>query len=108
MSAETATSTVASGLVAKDGQAVPLLGVRAEAEIKDYAARVVLLQRYRNDEKQPIEAVYKFPLDEAAAVCAFEATIDGRRVVGQVEEREKAFAKYDEAMAAGHGAYLLD
>jgi hypothetical protein len=108
MSAETATSTVAGGLVAKDGQPVPLLGVRAEAEIKDYAARVVLLQRYRNDEKQPIEAVYKFPLNEAAAVCGFEATIDGRRVVGQVEEREKAFEKYDEAMAAGHGAYLLD
>jgi len=106
MSAETA--TVPSGLVAKDGQTVPLLGVRVEAEIKDYAARVVLVQRYRNDETQPIEAVYKFPLDEAAAVCAFEATIDDRRVVGQVEEREKAFEKYDEAMAAGHGAYLLD
>jgi hypothetical protein len=106
MSVETA--TVPSGLVAKDGQAVPLLGVRVEAEIKDYGARVVLIQRYRNDEKQPIEAVYKFPLDEAAAVCAFEATIDDRRVFGQVEEREKAFQKYDEAMAAGHGAYLLD
>jgi Ca-activated chloride channel homolog len=106
MSVETA--TVASGLVAKDGHPVPLLGVRVEAEIKDYGARVVLIQRYRNDEKQPIEAVYKFPLDEAAAVCGFEATIDDRHVVGQVEEREKAFEKYDEAMAAGHGAYLLD
>jgi hypothetical protein len=106
MSVETA--TVPSGLVAKDGQAVPLLGVRVEAEIKDYGARVVLIQRYRNDESQPIEAAYKFPLDEAAAVCAFEATIDDRRVFGQVEEREKAFQKYDEAMAAGHGAYLLD
>jgi hypothetical protein len=106
MRAETA--TVPSGLVARDGHAVPLLGVRVEAEIKDYAARIVLVQRYRNEEKQPIEAVYKFPLDEAAAVCAFEATIDGRHVVGQVEEREKAFERYDEAMAAGHGAYLLD
>ncbi len=63
MSAETA--TVPCGLVAKGGQPVPLLGVRVEAEVKDYAARVVLVQRYRNDETQPIEAVYKFPLDEA-------------------------------------------
>jgi hypothetical protein len=106
MSADTA--TVPSGLVTTGGEPVPLLGVRVEAEIKDYGARVVLVQRYRNDEKQPIEAVYKFPLDEAAAVCAFEATIDDRRVIGEVEEREKAFLKYDEAMAAGHGAYLLD
>jgi Ca-activated chloride channel family protein len=94
--------------VAVGGQPVPLLGVRVEAEIKDYGARVVVFQRYRNDETQPIEAVYKFPLDEAAAVCGFEATIDDRHVVGQVEEREKAFEKYDDAMAAGHGAYLLD
>ena len=79
-----------------------------EAEIRDYGARVVLIQRYRNDESEPIEAVYKFPLDEAAAVCGFEATIDGRRVVAHVEEREKAFRTYDEALAAGHGAYLLD
>ncbi|HYN01874.1 MAG TPA: VIT domain-containing protein, partial [Vicinamibacteria bacterium] len=86
----------------------PLVGVRVEAEIRDYGVRVVVIQRYRNDESQPIEAVYKFPLDEAAAVVGFDAVIDGRRVVGHVEEKEKAFAEYDEAMASGHGAYLLD
>jgi hypothetical protein len=47
-----------------------------EAEIKDYSTRVVLIQRYRNDESEPIEAVYKFPMDDAAAVCGFEAAID--------------------------------
>ena len=107
MSAETA-AVVKCGLLTTAGHAVPLVSVHVEAEIRDYGAWVVLIQRYRNDESQPIEAVYKFPLDEAAAVCGFEATIDGRRVVGVVEEREKAFEKYDQAMAAGHGAYLLD
>ena len=29
-------------------------------------------------------------------------------MVGRVEEREKAFEEYDEALATGHGAYLLD
>ena len=106
MSAETATA--ASGLVTVGGDLVPLVGVRVEAEIRDYGVRVVVIQRYRNDESQPIEAVYKFPLEEGAAVCGFEATIDGRRVVGHVEEKEKAFVEYDEAMASGHGAYLLD
>ena len=49
-----------------------------------------------------------FPLEEGAAVSGFEAMIDGTHVVGRVQEREKAFATYDDALAAGHGAYLLD
>jgi Ca-activated chloride channel family protein len=96
-----------TGLVAA-GQPVPLAGVKIEAEVKDFASRVVMTQRYRNAEAVPIEAVYVFPLEEGAAVCGFEAIIDGLHVVGEVQEREKAFEKYDEALAAGHGAYLLD
>jgi Ca-activated chloride channel family protein len=102
------TLTAPSGLLSSEGARVPLVGVLAEAQIRDYACRVVLSQRFRSDEDRPIEAVYKFPIDEAAAVCGFEVEIDGRRILGRVEEREKAFETYDEALTAGHGAYLLD
>src|SRR5262245_23353882 len=88
--------------------AVPLEGVRIEARIRDYCARVTVSQRYRNTESRPLEAVYVFPLDEGAAVCGFEALIGETHVVGRVKEREQAFADYDDAIAAGHGAYLLD
>ena len=91
-----------------DGSAVPLLGVSVEVELKGFAARVTLSQRYRNDGETPLEATYVFPLDEAAAVCGFEALVDGRVIAGKVMEREKAFEVYDEAISAGHGAYLLD
>jgi Ca-activated chloride channel family protein len=64
-----------SGLLSREGTPVPLVGVHARAEIRDYACRVVLSQRFRNDEAKPIEAVYKFPLDEGAAVCGFEVEI---------------------------------
>jgi hypothetical protein len=87
---------------------IPLEGVRVEARIRDFCARVTVSQRYRNTEDAPLEAVYVFPLDEGAAVCGFEALIDGTHVVGRVKEREEAFAAYDDAMALGHGAYLLD
>lgn len=96
-----------SGLHA-GGSAVPLLGVSVEAELKGFAARVTLSQRYRNDGETPLEATYVFPLDESAAVCGFEALVDGRVIAGRVLEREKAFEVYDEAISAGHGAYLLD
>ncbi len=49
-----------------------------------------------------------FPLDEGAAVCGFEAIIDGTLVVGEVKEREAAFEMYDRAIEEGHGAFLLD
>lgn len=91
-----------------DGSAVPLLGVSVEAELKGFAARVTLSQRYRNEGESPLEATYVFPLDEAAAVCGFEALVDGRVIAGKVLEREEAFNLYDEAISAGHGAYLLD
>ena len=99
----------ASGLRAREsGQPIPLEHVHVEAHVVDLAARVTLRQTYRNQEKVPLEVVYVFPLDENAAVCAFEATVGGVRYVGQVKEREEAFRDYDDAMEAGHGAYLLD
>ncbi len=87
---------------------VPLLGVRARAEVRGTAARLVLAQRFRNDSDLPLEVVYTFPLEEGSAVAGFEVEIGGRRVSGEVEERDKAFRLYDEALAKGHGGYLLD
>lgn len=89
-------------------EAIPLEGVSVEAHLKDFTAKVTISQRFVNRGPRPIEAVYVFPLDEGAAVCSFEAVVDGVRVTGQAMDREKAFEKYDDAMAAGHGAYLLD
>lgn len=103
-------TTPSAGLVPREeGRTpVPLRGVSIEAEISGFCARVSVAQRYVNTEDKPIEAVYVFPLDEGAAVCGFEAVLDGTLVVGEVQEREKAFEIYDEAIQDGHGAFLLD
>ena len=97
-----------SGLFTTDAAPVPLAGVSIETEITNLCARVAATQRYVNRESTPIEATYVFPLDEGAAVCGFEAIIDGTLVVGEVKEREEAFRMYDDAMERGHGAFLLD
>jgi Ca-activated chloride channel family protein len=82
--------------------------VDVRAEITGAHARVTCTQRYRNQELQPVEAVYVFPLDESAAVCSFAAVVGGVRYEGVVKPREDAFAVYDDAIAEGHGAFLLD
>ena len=110
MSASATTSpAVHSGLFSSaDQKPIPLDRVRVEAHVVDAAARVTIRQSYRNLETVPLEVVYTFPLDEGAAVCGFEATVDGVRYVGRAMERDEAFKEYDDALEAGHGGFLLD
>ncbi len=100
---------VAAGLFARDGrQPIPLDHVQVDAHVVDLCARVTVRQSYRNREDVPLEVVYVFPLEEGAAVCGFEATVDGVRYVGRAMERDEAFRNYDDALEAGHGGFLLD
>jgi Ca-activated chloride channel family protein len=87
---------------------IPLEHVDVRASITGPQARVTVTQRYRNHEARPVEAVYVFPLDERAAVCGFNAVVNGVRYDGVVKPREEAFAAYDDALIEGHGAFLLD
>ena len=49
----------------------------------DIDFKVIVLQEYRNDSNQAIEAKYVFPLDDMAVVCGFEAFINGKHIVGE-------------------------
>ena len=52
--------------------------------------------------------MYLFPAPEGAAVCGLTVTLGDRVLRAVVEEREKAFEIYDEAMGQGDTAVLLD
>jgi poly [ADP-ribose] polymerase len=52
--------------------------------------QVVVLQEYHNTSSSTLEAKYVFPLDDMAAVCGFEAFINGKHIVGEVKEKETA------------------
>lgn len=91
-----------------NGRAVPLLGVEVEAEVVAGHSRAIVRQRYRNDESRPVEAIYTFPLPSKGALTGFSMTVNGRRLEGEVHEREEAFQKYDDALTSGHGAALLE
>ena len=61
--------------------------------------KVTITQIYKNEESVAIEAIYKFPIQEAAAICGFEAEIDGNRTVkGIAKEAQQAAKEYDEAI----------
>ncbi|RGB40837.1 von Willebrand factor type A domain-containing protein [Rhizophagus diaphanus] len=87
---------------------IPLQNVVVEANVVDMIAEVTISQTYKNVEKDTIEAFYKFPIYEAAAICGFEAEIDGRKIKGIVKESKEAAKEYTEAVQKGYGAYLLE
>ena len=51
---------------------------------------------------------YMFPLDERASVCNFFALVDGKKVEGKIKEKQQAKDEYDDAIASGNSAYLLE
>lgn len=97
-----------AGLAGRGAEVIPLLGVDVKAEVLAGHARAVVRQRYKNEEAKAIEAVYTFPLPSTAVVTGFVMEVGGRRLEGEVHEREEAFKRYDDAITAGHGAALVE
>uniref|UniRef100_A0A4W5P9S4 Poly [ADP-ribose] polymerase n=1 Tax=Hucho hucho TaxID=62062 RepID=A0A4W5P9S4_9TELE len=99
---------VTAGLLDCSGQPLPLQAVHVRARLMDLLSQVIIFQTYINQSTAPIEAKYVFPLDDSAAVCGFEAFINGKHVMGQVKEKQQARKEYKQAIERGHGAYLMD
>ncbi|KXS10309.1 hypothetical protein M427DRAFT_148899 [Gonapodya prolifera JEL478] len=87
--------------------AVPLRRVAIRVNIVDCIASVVLSQTYFNDGSSVIEAAYRFPVQEGAAVNGFEVDIDGKTIKGVCRERGVAAKQYNEAFSAGKRAALF-
>uniref|UniRef100_A0A2K6MBJ5 Poly [ADP-ribose] polymerase n=1 Tax=Rhinopithecus bieti TaxID=61621 RepID=A0A2K6MBJ5_RHIBE len=100
-------SSTKAGLQDASGNLVPLEDVNIKGRIIDTVAQVIVFQTYTNKSYVPIEAKYIFPLDDKAAVCGFEAFINGKHIVGEIKEKEEAQREYREAVTQGHGAYLM-
>ncbi|XP_035378628.1 protein mono-ADP-ribosyltransferase PARP4-like, partial [Electrophorus electricus] len=99
---------VTPGLLDSSGSTLPLEAVHVRCKLMDLLCQVIIFQVYTNKSDILIEAKYVFPLEETAAVCGFEAFINGKHVVGKVKEKEQARKEYKQAIEKGHGAYLMD
>jgi len=87
---------------------VPLKKVQLQVKLVDFTSEVNIIQDYVNHEADPIEVLYSFPVEESAAIIGFEASINDHVIVAQVKEKEKAKAKYQQAMRDHNSAILLD
>ena len=86
----------------------PLERTDVRSDIAGNLARVVVVQRFSNPSKTPIEALYTFPLPHDAAVDGLTFRVGERTIVGEIKKREEAAQVYAQARANGQNAALLD
>uniref|UniRef100_A0A673HW38 VIT domain-containing protein n=1 Tax=Sinocyclocheilus rhinocerous TaxID=307959 RepID=A0A673HW38_9TELE len=87
---------------------VPLKSISVEVLVQDHVATVSSTLQYVNEEERPLEALFVFPLPADAAVCHFSAKIGEQEIVAEVQDRETARDRYDDAVSSGQQAFLLE
>ncbi|MFC4293342.1 marine proteobacterial sortase target protein [Sphingorhabdus arenilitoris] len=98
-------------LAHKDGSAqIPAvqLGTDMEVTVTGNIARVRVTQAFRNVSADWMEATYLYPLPEDAAVDSLKMTVGNRVIIGKIKKREEAREIYEEAMAEGKKAGLVE
>ncbi|XP_026539991.1 von Willebrand factor A domain-containing protein 5A-like [Notechis scutatus] len=96
------------GFLTSSNLPVPLKSISVDVIIRGFVADVVSELQYQNEEKNPVEATFVFPLDGEAAVYAFEGLIGGKLIEAQIREKKQAEQEYDDALSEGHQAFLLE
>jgi Ca-activated chloride channel family protein len=91
-----------------DEDQLPLYLTKAEVNIVGVIADVKVTQIYKNNGKNPLEAIYIFPSSTRAAVYAMTMTIGDRILKAEIQERKKAREIYEQAKKEGITTSLLE
>ncbi|XP_066458219.1 von Willebrand factor A domain-containing protein 5A-like [Eleutherodactylus coqui] len=94
-------------IVVESKKPVPLKGISVDVQVKGFVADVSATLKYKNEEEKALEAIFVFPMDEDSAVYTFEATVGGKTIAADLQEKKKAHKTYDEAIKQGQQAFLL-
>src|SRR4051812_47209116 len=95
-------------LVTADGRTLALRGATLRADARGGVARVVVEQRFANSFAEPLAVTYLMPLPADGAVSGYAFTIGERRIVGEVDRRAAARERFEEALATGRTAALVE
>lgn len=92
----------------RSGAMLALEGMRVTGVLRNAFAVMELVQTYRNSERGNIEAVYSFPLPVEATLLHLSVRLNETLLFGRVAERRQAEAEYEEAVASGDTAVMLE
>ncbi|MEO8801576.1 MAG: VIT domain-containing protein, partial [Polyangiaceae bacterium] len=97
-----------SHMVSADSKTLPLRAVVLRSTAGAGIARITLEQRFDNPHAEPLHVTYTFPLPENAAVSGFLFRVGERTIMGEIDRKEAARERFEEAILAGQTAALLD
>lgn len=85
-----------------------LTGVRVTGDLRGLAFEAHVEQRFRNTTDEHLEVVCTLPLPHGAVLMGVEVVLAGKRLTGAVFEKRAAEASYEEAIAEGDAAIMLE
>lgn len=88
---------------------LPLTSLSVHGTILSTVSQTHLTQIFFNPSPGPISASYRFPLYDGVSVVGFTCTINNKRVIrGSVQEKQKAREIFNNTIARGETAGLLE
>lgn len=87
---------------------LPLVSLKVAVWVEGLLAETRVQQRFANRFSEPLEATYIFPLPPLSAVTGFRMTVGDRVIEGRIDERGRARADYDRALAAGQSVAITE
>ncbi|MEO6597798.1 MAG: VIT domain-containing protein [Planctomycetota bacterium] len=95
-------------LVATCGRTLPLRATRLVVRTSGGIAAVQVVQTFANPYAEPLQVRYQLPLPADAAVAGFAFVLGDRRVTGQIDRRTAARERFEQAIAEGRSAGLVE
>jgi Ca-activated chloride channel family protein len=97
-----------SSMISTKGRVLPLKSTELRAKAQGGVARVVLTQVFENPYEEVLTVTYLLPLPADGAVSGFSFVLQDRRVIGEVDRKNKARERYQRALSEGRSAALLE
>ena len=93
-------------LVKNQTESLPLKNVSVSSIVQGYLLGIQSVLKYENTSSDPVEVLFRTPVDDSHAVVGLKAVIDGRRIHAEIKGKEEARAEYDDAIASGRTAAI--
>lgn len=103
-----ASQSTGGRLVTADGRTLPLRGTEVSAAAKGGVARVVLVQTFENVYDEPLHVTYLMPLPADGAVSGYAFLLGDRRITGEVDRKQRARQRFEQALSEGRSAGLVE
>lgn len=91
-----------------DGTELMFEGASATGALRGLCLEMQVEQRFRNTTKDSVEVVYTFPLPWRAVLLGVDVKLGTRQLVGSVSEKAEAGQKYEDTLADGDAAIMLE